>query len=75
MIMEEKMVTTKTFYFKIVWTKEIDENWKLEIKFIIKSNEYLAENTIKTKSEQTFSKYKHRNNIHENRKQQNEWGI
>ena len=72
MIMEEKMVTTKTFYFKIVWPKDIDENWKLEIKFIIKSNEYLAENTIKTKSEQTFCKYKHRNNIHENRKQQNE---
>ena len=63
---------TKTFYIEILWPKNIDENWKLEIEFIVKFNEYLPENAIKNKNEETFSKYKHRNNIHENIKQQNE---
>ena len=42
------------------------------IEFIIKSNEYLAENKIKNKTEQSLLKYKHGNNIHEHRKLQNE---
>ena len=38
----------KTFYFHFDWPKNVDENLKHEIEFIIKSNEYLAENKIKT---------------------------
>ena len=45
--------------------KDVDANLKQEIEFIIKSNESLAENKIKNKTEQLFLKYKHGNNIHE----------
>ena len=44
----------------------------LNIEFIMKSNESISENKIKNKIEQLLSKYKHGNNIHEHRKQQNE---
>ena len=54
----------KTFYFHFDWPKNVDENLKHEIKFIIKSNESLAENKIKNETEQLLSKYKHGNNIH-----------
>ena len=37
----------KTFYFDFDWPKNVDENW-----FIIKSSESLAENKIKTETEQ-----------------------
>ena len=62
----------KTFRFNFDWSKYIDENLKHEIEFIIKSNESLAENKIKNEIEQLLLKYKHGNNIHEHRKQQNE---
>ena len=35
---------SKNFCFKFDWPKDVDENWKHEIEFIIKSNESLAEN-------------------------------
>ena len=73
--MEESMVVTrepKTFYFDFDWPKDFDENLKYKIEFIIKSNESLAENKLKNEIEQLLSKYKHRNNIRERRKQQNE---
>ena len=54
----------KTFYFHFDWPKNVDENLKHKIKFIIKSNESLAENKIKNETEQLLSKYKHGNNIH-----------
>ena len=54
-------------------TKVVDDNLKHKIEFIIKSNEYLAENKIKNETEQLLLKCKHGNNIHEHRKQQNEW--
>ena len=59
-----------TFYFYFDWPKGVDEddNLKHEIEFIIKINEYLAENKIK---QLLLSKYKHGNNIHEHGKQQN----
>ena len=38
-----------------------------------KSNKSLAENKMKNKIEQLFSKYKHGNDIHEHAKQQNKW--
>ena len=41
---------------------------KHEIEFIIKSNEYLAENKIKNGIEQLFLKYKYANNIHQHKK-------
>ena len=45
---------------------------KHETEFIIKSNEFLAENKIKNEIEQLLSKNEHENNIHEHGKQQNE---
>ena len=63
---------SKTFYFDFDWPKNVDENLKHEIEFLIKSNESLAENRIKNEIEQLLSKYKHGNNIYEHRKQQNE---
>ena len=62
----------KRFCFNVDWSKDIDENMKHEIEFMIKSNESLAENKIKKEIEQLLLKYKHKNNIHEQRKQQNE---
>ena len=66
--MEENVIVIKhlkTFHFDFDWPTDVDENLKYEIKFIIKSNESLAENKIKNETEQLFSKYKHGNNIHE----------
>ena len=66
--MEQNM----TDNFDFDWPKDVDENLKHEIEFIIKSNESLAENKIKNKIEQLLSKYKRGNNIHEHGRQQNE---
>ena len=74
-IMEENMIVIrdpKTFYFYFDWPKEVNENLKHEIEFIMKSNESLAENKTKNETEQLLFKYKHGNNIHEQQKQQNE---
>ena len=38
---------SKTFCFNFDWPKDVDENLKHEIEFIIKSNEFLAENKSK----------------------------
>ena len=45
--MEENMVVNlgslpKTFYFDFDWPKNLDDNLKYEIKFIIKNNQSLA---------------------------------
>ena len=45
--------------------KDIGNNSKHEIYFIIKYNEFLAEHTIKIKISQLLSKYKHGNDIHD----------
>ena len=66
--MEENMVVIrdiKTSCFNFDWPKDVDENLKYEIEFIIKRNESLAENKIKMETEQSLLKYKHGNNIHE----------
>ena len=60
----------KTFYFNFDWPKDVDENLKHKIEFIIKSKESLAKNKI-NETEQLLLKYKHGNDIHEHRKQQN----
>ena len=73
--MEENMIVIrdpKIFCFNFDWPKDVDENLKHEIEFIIKSNESLAKNKIKNEIEQLFLKYKYGNNIHEHEKQQNE---
>ena len=62
----------KTFCFNFDQPKDVDENLKHKIEFIIQSNESLTENKIKNKIQQLFLKYKHGNNIHELGKQQNE---
>ena len=61
----------KTFGFDFDWRKGDDENMRHEIEFIIESNKFLAENKIK-ETERLLLKYKHGNDIHEHRKQQNE---
>ena len=74
-IIEENMILikyTKTFCFIFDCPKDVDENLKHKIEFIIKSNESLAENKIKNGIEQLLLKYKHGNDIHEHGKQQNE---
>ena len=72
MIMEDKMIVIrdlKTFYFDFDWQKNVYENLKHEIEFIIKINESLAVTKINIEAEQLLSKYKHRNNIYEHGKQ------
>ena len=56
--MEENMIVIrgpKTFCFNFYLPKEVDENLKREIEFIIKRNESLAENKIKNQIEQLLS--------------------
>ena len=53
-IIERNMIeirNPKTFYFDFDWPKDVDENLKHEIEFMIKSNESLAKNKIKNKIE------------------------
>ena len=72
--MEENVIVIrdpKTFQFDFDWPKDIDENLKHKIEFIIKSNDSLPENKIRNKTEQLLLKYKLSNNIHEHGKQQN----
>ena len=75
-IMEKNMTVIrdpKTFCFNFDRPKDVDENLKHDIEFIIKSNESLAENKLKSKIEKLLLKYKHGNNIHDPEKQQNGW--
>ena len=60
-IIENNMIVIrdpKTFCFNFDQPKDVDENLKHEIKFILKSNESLAENKVKSEIEQLLSKYK-----------------
>ena len=69
------MIVTRdpeTFCFNFDWSKQVDENLKHKVKYIIKSNESLAENKMKNEIEQLLLKDKHENNIHENEKQKTE---
>ena len=63
----------KTFCFNFDWSKQVDENLKHEIEYILKTNESLTENKMKNEIEQLLLKDKHENNIHENGKQKTEW--
>ena len=51
----------KTFSLGFEWPKDVDENRKHGIEFIIKSNESSTENKIKNEIEQLLSKYKYGN--------------
>ena len=62
----------KTFCFNFYWSKQVDENLKHEIEYILKTNESLTENKMKNEIEQLLLKDKHENNIHENGKQKTE---
>ena len=53
----------KTFYLDFDWPKNVDENLKYEIEFIIKSNESLAENKAKNEIKLLMLKHKLGNNI------------
>ena len=73
--MEDNMAVIndpKTFHFKFNFPKDVYETLKHKNELIIKTNKSLAEYEIKNKTEQLLSKYKHRNDFHEHRKQQNE---
>ena len=73
--MEENMTVIrnpKSFCFYFDWPKDVDENLKDEIEFIIESDESLAENKIKNEIEKLLLKYRDGNNIYEYGKQQNE---
>ena len=53
--MEENMIVIrdpKTFCFNFDFPKDVDENLKREIEFIIKNNEFSAENKTKNEVEQ-----------------------
>ena len=63
---------SKTFYFDFDWPKDVDENLKHNILFIIKSNQFLAKNKLKNEIDQLLLKCNHGKNIHEHEKQQNE---
>ena len=74
-MIEENMIVmrdSKFFCFDFDWSKNVNENLKHEIEFIIKSNESLSENKIKNEIEKCLLKYKYGNNILEHIKQQNE---
>ena len=45
------MIVIRDFYFYCDWPKDINKNFKHEIEFIRKSNESLAENKLKNKTE------------------------
>ena len=62
----------KNFHFNFDWLKDVVENLKQKIEFIIKSNESVDEKKIKNGIEQLLLKCKHGNDIHEHGKQQNE---
>ena len=62
----------KTFCFNFDWSKQVDENLKHEIEYILKTNESLTENKMKNEIEQLLLKDKHENNIHESGKQKTE---
>ena len=62
----------KTFCFNFNFPNNVNEISNHETEFIFKSNESLVENKIKNQIEQLLLKYKHGNNVHEHRKQQNE---
>ena len=63
---------SKTFYFDFDQPKNINENLKDKIEFIIKSNEPLAENKTRNRIKSLLSKYMYGNSIHEHVKQRNE---
>ena len=71
--MEKNMIVIrdpKAFCFNFDWPRYAKKNSKHEIEFIMKSNGYFFKNEMKNGFEELLLKYKHRNNIHEHRKQQ-----
>ena len=56
----------KAIHFDL--SKDVDNNLKHEIDFIIKHNELLAEHAIKNWINQLLSKYKHANDFCKHRK-------
>ena len=62
----------KTFCLNFDWPKFVDQNLKHELELILGSNEASAQNKIRNKIGQLLLKYKHGNNIQEQKKQQNE---
>ena len=74
-ITEENMIVitdAKVFSFNFDCPKYVDENSKHETKFIMKSNQSLAENKMKSDIEQLLLKFKHGDTIYEQEKHQNE---
>ena len=62
-----KATDAKTYYFDLF--KDVGNNLKHEIYFIIKHQQFLAEKTTKDEFSQFFFKCKHGNDIQEHEKQ------
>ena len=65
--MEENMIMIKDpkkSCFNFDFSKDVDEDLKNKIEFILKSNESLSENGIRNEIEQLLLKHRHENNIH-----------
>ena len=61
------IIELKTIHFDL--PKDVVNNLKHKIDFIIKCREFLAENTMKDKISELLSKYKNGNDIHKHGKQ------
>ena len=67
----ELVITTERETFHYCLPKDVANNLKDQIDFIIKHNERLAEKTTKNRIRQLLSKYNHVNDIYELKNQQN----
>ena len=63
------MITTETKTFHFDLPKDLGNNLKHEIDFIIKHKEFLADQTMENKISRLLSKYKYENDIHKHGKQ------
>ena len=81
MIMEENIIVIrdpKTFSFNFDLPKDVDENFRHETEYIIKSNESSVEIIMKNEIDLYIDlidliKIKHGSNIHQYRKLQKKW--
>ena len=62
----------KSLCFDFDLPKDVDKNLKYETEFILKRKDSFPQNKINIEIKELLLKYKDRNNIHEDKKQQNE---
>ena len=78
LIMEENMIMIrdpKTFCFNFDWSKDVDENLK-QWNWIDHKTQWIFSWEYNKKADWTIIvEYKHGNNIHDHKKQQNKWAT